>query len=271
MPKILGVKIDSVTKTEARQMAEIFLLGDKQKKIFTPNPEMLVLAQKDAGFKNILNSGDLNLCDGFGVRLISGFKIKRLPGVDFVWELCGLAETLGKSVFLLGTGSSDVVNRAADKLLAQFPQLKIVGADKGPILDFRFQISDLRTNAITSQSTIYNLKSEIFANKDKDENISVIDKINNSKPDILLVAFGQVKQEKWINEFLPKLPSVKIAMGVGGSLDYISGRVSRAPLFFRQIGLEWIYRLAREPKRLGRIFNATAKFLLYYVREKPKA
>ena len=263
MSQILGVKIDSVIKTEARQQAEIFLLGNGQKKIFTPNPEMLVLAQKDAEFKNILNSGDLNLCDGFGIQLVSGFKIKRLTGVDFVLELCGLAEVLGKSVFLLGTGDRAVLNLAEINLQTKFPSLKIVGSNVGPKIDLRMKNKDLRLNHV-SQSSIFNLQSSLNIL----ENQMVIDEIDVAKPDILFVAFGQVKQEKWINEFLPKLPSVKIAMGVGGSLDYISGHVSRAPLFFRQIGLEWVYRLAREPKRFGRIFNATVKFLYFYAREK---
>src|SRR3989339_623064 len=270
MPKILGVKIDSVTKTEARQLAESFLFGNLPKKIFTPNPEMLVFAQKDVEFKNILNSGDLNLCDGFGIQLVSGFKIKRLTGVDFVLDLCGLAEVLGKSVFLLGTGDDEVLNQAVEKLHAQFPQLKIVGTDVGPEITLSFPRKRESSGHTRTLDPRFHGDDSVADGWviDDTTNQTVINIINQTKPDIIFVAFGQVKQEKWINEFLPKLPSVKIAMGVGGSLDYISGHVSRAPLFFRQIGLEWVYRLACEPKRFGRIFNATVKFLYFYAREK---
>ncbi len=285
MPQILGVKIDSVSKTEARQQAEIFLLGDTQKKIFTPNPEMLVLAQKDLEFKNILNSGDLNLCDGFGIRLVSGFKIQRLTGVDFVLELCALAEVLGKGVFLLGTGDDGVLNQAVEKLRTQFPLLKIAGVDKGPQICLSFprkressgqtQMLDPRLHGDDSTAidggdssrSLRSVRNDILA-VDEMANQTIINKINQAQPDILFVAFGQVKQEKWINEFLPKLPSVKIAMGVGGSFDYVSGQISRAPLFFRQIGLEWVYRLFRQPARFGRIFNATVKFIYYILRQR---
>ena len=86
------------------------------------------------------------------------------------------------------------------------------------------------------------------------------------KPDILFVAFGHGKQEKWINEYLRDLPSVKIAMGVGGAFDYLSGQTSRAPLWMRKIGLEWLYRLIREPKRLKRIWRAVIIFPIYFVK-----
>jgi N-acetylglucosaminyldiphosphoundecaprenol N-acetyl-beta-D-mannosaminyltransferase len=87
-------------------------------------------------------------------------------------------------------------------------------------------------------------------------------------PDVLFVAFGMGKQEKWINENLRKLPSVKIVMGVGGAFDYISGVISRAPLFLRRIGLEWLYRLARQPSRIKRIFNATVVFAYFLIKNK---
>ena len=88
-----------------------------------------------------------------------------------------------------------------------------------------------------------------------------------SEPDILFVAFGMGKQEKWIYENLAKMPSVRIAMGVGGAFDYISGNVSRAPRLLRKFGLEWVYRLFKEPRRIGRIFNATIKFISYVFRK----
>ena len=91
-------------------------------------------------------------------------------------------------------------------------------------------------------------------------NKQLIRRINNAQPEILFVALGAPKQEIWIYENLKKMPSVKLAMGVGGSFDFISGRIKRAPLIFQRLGLEWLWRLILEPRRIKRIYNATAKF-----------
>ena len=97
-----------------------------------------------------------------------------------------------------------------------------------------------------------------------------IDTINKAKPDVLFVALGQVKQEKWIIKNLPKLPSVCLAMGVGGSFDYISKIIPRAPKFARILGLEWLVRLILQPKRIKRIWNAVAVFMWLVVKNKVK-
>ncbi len=233
---VLGVRVDFVSLDDALQLARNFLASQRQFTIFTPNPEMVVKAQKDIKFKEILNSSDLSLCDGFGLHIFSGAP--RITGVDFMHKLCFLAAEEGRSVYLLGSGNDEVVKQAAEKLKKEFNNLIIAGYEKGPIVD---------EDSITDQS---------------------VDKIRETNPDILFVAFGMGKQEKWIYENLAKLPSVKIAMGVGGSFDYISGRVNRAPLFLRQIGLEWLYRLIRQPKRVGRILNATFKFLFLAIKNR---
>lgn len=242
----LGIKIDEITKEKALQRVSEFLSGGLpgealaktgQYKIFTPNPEFVVKAQKDEYFKKVLNSGDLNLCDGKGLELFN--KIKRITGVDFMLEICRLAAEHGKSVYLLGSGSDEVVRKTVENLQMQFPGLKIVGYDKGPMINENIQ---------------YPISNILPTNN------STIQQINQSNPSILFVAFGMGKQEKWIYENLSKMPSVKIAMGVGGSFDFISGKIKRAPLFLRQLGLEWLYRLIQEPHRIGRIFNATIKF-----------
>lgn len=243
---ILGVRIDNVTLEQAKDKALEFLNFDKQYKIFTPNPEMLVDAQKDEYFKEVLNSGDLNLCDGFGLALVSGCK--RITGIDFMLEICQIAEKEGRGVYLLGSGSDEVIKKIVENLQKQFPKLKIVGYEKGAsyFVDKK------------SYELIY----------DQVENNKILYKINSLRPDILFVAFGHNKQEKWIYENLSKMPSVKIAMGVGGAFDYISGSVKRAPCWLRKIGLEWMYRLIKQPKRAGRIFKATFKFLYYVGRSR---
>ena len=100
---------------------------------------------------------------------------------------------------------------------------------------------------------------------DFNEENDLLKKINGVRPDILFVAFGMGKQEKWLYENIAQLPSVKIGMGVGGAFDFISGKVKRAPLLMRKIGLEWVYRLWQEPSRIFRIINATATFLFYHL------
>lgn len=240
---ILGVRIDGVTREAALSQVASFLASGESHMVFTPNPEMLVDAQKDSYFKEVLNKGDLNLCDGRGLQLVSKEKIERIPGVEFMMDICGLAQKENKSVYLLGSGSDVVVKECQKKLVEQFPHLKIVGTHKGPKITNAFDV-------------------------EKEENEKVIDDIILSGPDILFVAFGHPKQEKWIYGFLPELPSVKIAMGVGGSFDFISGTVKRAPKIFRSLGVEWLYRLCREPKRIKRIWKATVVFLFLYFKNK---
>ncbi len=238
---ILGVRIDNFTKTQALQKASEFLNSQKQHKIFTPNPEMLVDAQKDKYFKNVLNSGDLNVCDGIGLSLVSGCK--RIPGTDFMEDICALAEKEDKSVYLLGSGSDEVVKKTAEVLQMKYSQLKIVGCNRGVKIE---RLKDYKIGY------------------DKEKNDEILHDIIMQAPDILFVAFGHGKQEKWIYENLKHLPSVKIAMGVGGAFDYISGKIPRAPLFLRKIGLEWMHRLLKEPKRIGRVWKAIVQFLFLY-------
>jgi len=261
--QILGIKIDEVTKTQALEKAKDFLLSNTSHKIFTPNPEMLVGAQKDEEFKKVLNRGYLNLCDGFGLWLVSTLsfrpkrseveeslskpqKLERYSGVDFMLDLCSLAEKENKSIYLLGSGSDEVVTKTSEILQNKFPMLRIVGHNKGP--DIRYSIFNIQYSS--------------------DDNESVIHDIILSAPDVLFVAFGHGKQEKWIDKNLADLPSVKIAMGVGGSFDFISGNVKRAPKFLRMIGLEWLWRLIMQPRRIRRIFKATVVFMYLFLKEK---
>ncbi len=258
MNQVLGVKIDSVTTLEAIEKAKNFLYNNKQNFIFTPNPEMLVDAQFDEYFKRILNSGDLNIGDGFGVRLSSFGRIKRITGIDFVYSLCELAQKENKSVYLLGSGSREVLKKSTENLKVQYPKLRIAGFHPGPKIDF-LKVED-------EQKII----------PEHEQNDEAIHEIIMTAPDILLVAFGHNKQEKWICENIKNLPSVKIAMGVGGAFDFIAGFNSvgeetlRAPCFLRKIGLEWLYRLVKQPWRFKRIFKATGVFVWLVIYHKFK-
>lgn len=246
MEMLLGVKIDLQTKEEAVKKVEVFLADQDQHTIFTPNPEMLVDAQTDSYFREVLNTSDLNVCDGKGIQLFLKNKTERIPGVDLLIDICSICQKEQKNIFLLGSGSSEVVQQTKKALEEKFPHLKIVGIHPGiPI-------------AITEDKKIQ---------FDEQENNDMIASIVESEPDVLFVAFGHGKQEKWIYQFLADMPSVKIAMGVGGSFDYISGKIKRAPKLLRRMGFEWLWRLIREPKRIKRIWKATFVFIIFYFKK----
>lgn len=236
--EILGVRVNLINNADAVNTARDFLNSSKQNIIFTPNPEMIVDAQRDEYFKRVLNQGDLNLCDGFGLKLVAP-KLTRIPGTDFMLDLCQLAAEQGKSIYLLGSGDREVLKKTINFLKNKFPNLKIVGTDPGYVI------------TLASNGEIK------YNEREHDE---VLHKIIMAAPDILFVAFGHNKQEKWIAENLRNLPSIKIAMGVGGAFDYFSQKIKRAPKFFRALGLEWLWRLILQPIRLKRIFKATMVF-----------
>lgn len=252
---VLGVKINNITMDDALKKASNFLNVDSEKKqysIFTPNPEILVRAQSDKYFKNTLNQGDMNICDGFGLSFFA--NLHRLTGVDFMISLIKMADKNNHSVYLLGSGKDYIVKNTAINLKKTNSTLNILGFNKGPVLH-----EDKKTNK---------LSDETLENKNCTK--SIIEDINKLSPEILFVAFGMGKQEKWIYENLKKIPSVKIAIGVGGSFDFIANVVKRAPYWMRKLGLEWVYRLIKEPKRIKRILNATIKFLYYLTVSKIK-
>ncbi len=238
----LGIRIDIETRKHIKERVRKFLQDSYQRTVYTPNPEMLVLAHRDIHFKDILNSGDLNICDGFGIRLVSLFRSKeerpeRISGIDFLEDICRIATEEDKTVFLLGSGKTGGPKLAKQTLEKKFSKLKIVGIDVGPKIQYT-----------VGQPIQVDGNNEIFQ------------KIQAVAPDILFVGFGHGKQEEWINQNLEKFPSVKIAMGVGGSFDFLAGTAKRAPKILRTIGFEWLWRLIQEPKRFKRIWTAVIVF-----------
>ena len=249
--EVLGVRIDVVSRREAMERAVGFLQGEGIHTIFTPNPEMIIAAQKDGYFKRILNRGALNLCDGQGIALIFKWKknqpLERITGVDFMKDICAYAEKYGFSVYLLGAGIDETIKQAAEKLKTEFPSLRIAGFHPGPRLE----------NPV-------NAKLKYLSN----DNEAVIGDIVLTQPDILFVGFGHGKQEKYIAENMDKLRGVKISMGVGGAFDIISGRLKRAPKFLRILSLEWFWRLIQEPRRWKRVWTAVVIFPLKFIFQK---
>lgn len=223
--EIVGINIDNVTFEEAEDRLLDFLQQDETKMIFTPNSELLVDAVKDTGFAQVLNNGDLVIPDGIGVVIASKFYgsplKERVTGCDLMGSLIGIAYSEKKSIYFLG-GKEGVAEEASQKLNDKYPGIKIAGFHHGYF--------------------------------DEKEEAKIIDEIIEKKPDIIFVALSAPRQEKWIYNNRHKL-GVKIAMGVGGSLDVYAGRVKRAPEFYQKTGLEWLYRLMKEPKRFFRMLK----------------
>ena len=257
---ILNVRIDILTKGQALDKVAEFLSEGKEHTIFTPNPEMIVAAHKDSYLQGVLNKSTLNLCDGKGVEWASKICLskenknkakyfRRIPGVDFIMDVCWYAEKYGFSVYLLGSNDETVIMKTSDKLKEKFPKLKIVGYHPGPKIE-----------SVPNKKLKYR----------SDDNGRVITDIVQTAPDILFVGFGHSKQEKWIYENIENLPGVKIAMGVGGSFDMISGKIYRAPKLFKNLGLEWLWRLILQPTRFNRVWTALVTFPLLFISERGK-
>lgn len=230
---ILGVSVDNLRFQEA--LDQVFDLARDGKKhyIVTPNPEIVVHAQKDKKFLKILNKADLSIPDGIGLVWASKFlgqSLKeRVAGVDLAEKIC---EESAKNAFTIGFlgGRSDVAEKAAECQKKKYSGLKVVFAKAG---DFKKPLEHL------------------------DQSI-----------DILFVGYGFPKQEYWIENFLEK-SNVKVAMAVGGTLDYFAQKARRAPKLIQALGLEWLWRLTMEPWRIKRQFRLL-EFIFLVIKTKFK-
>lgn len=235
---ILGIKIDDITMAEAVSQVEEWLKGEKKRYIVTPNPEFLMAAKTNPVFAKILNDADLSIPDGVGLKL-SGKVKNTVYGTDLMEKLVSLAAENGFTIGLLG-GREGVAEKCAECLLRKYPRLKIVYVSSGGIID-----SDGKPEGVLS------IEYKVLRRGTEKSETSHNTKYIIPNTDLLFVAFGHGKQEKWIVNNLDRLP-VKIAMGVGGAFDYISGSVPRAPIWVRQLGLEWLFRLIVQPWRIKR-------------------
>jgi N-acetylglucosaminyldiphosphoundecaprenol N-acetyl-beta-D-mannosaminyltransferase len=250
--QIMGINVLSTTISEVLTRVEDFIsdsseLGNRNVKfsIVTLNPELILMAQKVPNLKIALNSADLPVPDGVGLKVaIPGLNI--IKGRELFMELIELANKKGWKVFLLG-GFENEAEAASHNLQLISHNLQIK-YDKGPKLDQNGE-------PVT----------EIDIKLQKD----VIDKINKFAPQLLFVAFGNPKQEIWIyKQSLPlrgkNFPKLNIggAMAVGGTFRYVAGLSSLPPKWMESVGLEWLWRVVHEPKRIGRIFNAVVVFPL---------
>ena len=226
---VLGVRFDNVTMDEAVAAALALLEQDGCKYIVTPNPEIVMSCRSDPAVAEAVAGAAMAIPDGIGV--IYGAKIlktplkEKVPGCDFTLLLLERMAAAGKSVYILG-GKPGVADLAAEKLGEQFPALRFAGAHDGYFRD----------------------------------DGPVVEEINAAAPDLLLVCLGAPKQELWMHKNAPEL-NARLMIGAGGSVDIYAGTAQRAPEAWCKAGLEWLYRLLKEPKRLGRQM-ALPKFML---------
>ena len=227
MKKLLGIDVD--LKTQNNNLEKILLSLDQSDAFFhivSLNPETVVIAHHNRQFRKVLSQGDIQLVDGIGILL--GCAIldipaqERIAGVDFMNEIIKLSKNRSLRVLLLG-GQGELAEKLALRYQKIYPSSKFKGY---------FGISNIH-------------------NPDKQEEDMIFSIVADYKPQILFVAFGSPYQELWLDKHKDQLKGI-ICMGVGGSFDFLSGEVKRAPIAIRKIGLEWLFRLILEPWRWKR-------------------
>lgn len=220
---VLGVGFDNVTKAEAVERALALIDAREGRYVVTPNPEIVMLAKENPALKEALAGADIVLPDGAGIvkgAAILGRPMKeKVPGIDFACGVMARLAERGGSVYLFGA-KPGVAEAAAETLRTKFPGLVISGTSNGYFSD----------------------------------DGPIIEKIKDAAPDFLLVCLGAPKQELWMAKMSGKLP-VGLMVGLGGSLDVFAGTVKRAPEAWQKLDLEWLYRLLKEPRRIGRMMK----------------
>jgi N-acetylglucosaminyldiphosphoundecaprenol N-acetyl-beta-D-mannosaminyltransferase len=234
--EILGVRVDDATYDDVLTQADAFVASGQPHQIVTLNPEMLVAAQADPGFRKMLNDADLNVADGVGLMLAArwlGHPLReRVTGSDGIYRLASHCARRGYRPFLLGAAAG-VAELVAERLVRSNPCLRIAGTHAG-------------------------------SPRVEDEE-DVISRVRAAAPDLLLVAYGVPAEERWIARNRDRL-GVPVMVGVGGAFDFVAGVARRAPSWMRRIGLEWLHRLIREPWRWRRQL-ALPRFALLVVRQ----
>ena len=226
---VLNCRVNLIDKDNALSLVKKSIEEKKNFQIITINPEMIMNAQNDLSFLNIVNSSDLNIVDGIGVKIALKFqKINQnqIRGVDFSRSLVELASKNSYRIAFLGA-KEEVIQKTKENFLQQYPNLNIVY-----------------------------LRNGYFKNDEE-----IMNEIISSNPQILLVGLGSPKQEEIISKLKTKLNGCTM-VGVGGSFDVFSGIVKESPEIYRKLGLEWLYRTVKQPERFKRIFPTLPIFLI---------
>lgn len=234
---VLGVKFDNLSMDEAVERALALLSERRAAYVVTPNPEIVLACREDPEAAQAVAGADLTIPDGIGIiygaRLLKTPLKERVPGIDFTTRLLEILGERGGSVFLLGS-KPGVAERAWERLHTRFPGLRLAGVHDGYFQD----------------------------------DGPVLEQVNAAAPDLMMVCLGAPKQEKWMRANAPRL-RVGLMVGNGGALDVLAGDATRAPAGWQKAGLEWLYRLLKEPTRLGRMMKLPL-FLVQVLRARSK-
>lgn len=231
--KILGIRVHLLRQKAVLEWIEEAIQKKESRQIITGNPEMIMAAQKNERFFQIMNQADLIVPDGIGLVLAIRYFLKekvpeRVTGFDLSTSFFELAIQKGYSIYLLG-GAPKIAEKAAQRLIKIYPGLQIKGTHHGYLTE--------------------------------EECPNVIKEIASLKPDLLLVGMGAPRQEYFITDHKEKY-GVPVSIGIGGSIDHWAGEKRRAPLWMQNLHLEWFYRLIQEPRRFLRLL-ALPKFVFY--------
>jgi N-acetylglucosaminyldiphosphoundecaprenol N-acetyl-beta-D-mannosaminyltransferase len=227
---ILNVPIHDVTMNEACEHAERLILAGGAHQFATVNPEFIMMAQRDAAFMSVLQRTALNVPDGAGVLWAARRRRRplqeRVPGIDLMVKLCGIASAHGWRAYFLGARPG-VAERAAAAMALQFPGMMVAGTFAGSPAE--------------------------------GEAPAIVERIRNAKPHMLFVAYGAPAQDKWLARHLALCRDGAqgfreglVGMGVGGAFDMVAGLQKRAPAWMQDANLEWLYRLVKQPWRIKR-------------------
>ena len=227
---IMDVRIDNLSMEEVLKTTEEKIHKNEKYIIYTPNTEIIMMCQEDEEFLNLMNKSDINIPDGIG--LIYASKIKKHPlkekvaGFDLSVNLLKMANEKRLKLYVVG-GKPGIAEEAMKNVKKHYPHIEIAGTNHGYF------------------------KGAHLGEYGHEEELAVIEDINKAKPHILFVGFGAKKQEQWI-EYNKDLINANVIIGNGGTLDVLAGIVNRAPDIYIKLGLEWLYRLFKEPKRIQR-------------------
>ena len=238
---ILGIRVGSLALCGLlRQVASVLRSG-RRAQVMYANVHTLNTAYRDGELHRLLDRADIVYCDGEGVRLAARLLGRHLPqrltGADWIYSLCAVCQDRGFSLYFLG-GQPGIAAQAAEKLRRQYPKLQIVGAHHGHF------------------------------DHNSSENDQVVARINTLRPHILLVGFGTPRQEKWIARNFVRL-NAPVVWAVGALVDFVAGKVPRAPRWMLDHGLEWLFRFLAEPRRMfARYIVGNPLFILRVLKQR---
>lgn len=236
---VAGVRVDLTASPEVMKRLQASLDATEDFcAVHTLNPEILMQALRVPDYASVLDTGTLNVVDGVGLqkalRLRLGAKVDRICGSDLIFHLASMAETAGRAIFLIG-GKSARLELAMEELRRRYPKLKVEGVSPAYCPDLPLPGQE-----------------------------EIADRIKALQPGVVALFLGAPRQETWIaqNRSLLIESHVAIAAGLGGTVDFLSGEVPRAPVWARSLGLEWAFRLARQPWRLKRQASSLPEFAM---------